>query len=1170
MVKNLLLFVSLFTTLFLYSKEEIHTHDFNKCGTHTPSSDWENAFQKKIKEYRTEKLSNPNSKTTEESFVIPVIVHVIYNSADSLNQNISKAQIDSQIIILNRNYAGNSIFIDNVPGAFEPLIANTGITFCPAVIDPSGNVLAEPGIERIDRSSIGLKSPGNRGWTMEYIDASIKPITIWNPKYYLNIWVVPGISGGTLGYATFPGMTGLDGMPDYLGPETTDGVVCDAKAYGKGPFNYSSYSEGGTATHEVGHWLGLRHIWGDVECGNDFCDDTPIHKDKNFGCPTFPKMNTCGGAPDGEMFMNFMDYTDDYCNNMFTIGQSERMHVTLNNGTFRKSLINSTVCSATMQAPVANFIFNQTSTNICSNAVFDFTDKSMFNKNATSWAWTFQDGIPATSSSKNPSGITFSSPGNKSVTLTITTPLGTSTITKTINAIYIGNADLPLTENFEGNTFPPAGWAFIKRSADAEMNWEVREGSSGFGIGNKSMIYNNTEYDAKKKLDDILLPKVDLTGISQATIKFDVAYTPYYVVENGVVDTQDDILEVLLSSNCGTSVTSVYKKRGEELATFLPGKGEEFYPTSTQWRTDSIVIPSSFLGKTNVQVVFRNHGLWGHTIYVDNISITSPNVVVNNPAPKFTISDSAVCVNQSITLTNTTTGTIDSLRWEMLNGTPSTSTSTTTVTTAFATQGAYPIKLTVYKGTFSSSIIKNVQVSNKPVVSVTPNSSNVCPNTNTTLVASGATSYNWSTGQTGSSINVAPNTNTNYKVIGTTNGCKSDSAMATITVKPKPSISINATKTSICPGESVVITASGASSYNWNNGKSGASITETPTSTTTYKVVGVVDGCKSDSTSITITVKPKPTVTVNPASSTICNGQSVTLTASGATTYNWSTGESGSSIVVSPTSNSSYKVMGILSDCKSDSATATVTITNTNPTVTITKNPNKTTICEGESLVLTASGANNYTWSSGQNTNSITVTPTATTTYSVVGSLNGCPSLNDSDSVIITVNSKPTVGTIVRGGWDTIYVTPANGSSYNWYFNNSSSILAITTVPYYFATQNGNYAVQVVDSNNCKSNKSTNYAFLVSAIKNNAASIKLSIYPNPNFGSFFIELNATKHTTYQMKMVSASGAEVINETFEVQKGFNRKSVADSRISKDIYFLSLTNEDGVATFQILVQ
>ena len=153
----------------------------------------------------------------------------------------------------------------------------------------------------------------------------------WNTNDYLNIWVC-NLASGLLGFATFPG-----------GNASLDGVVCDYAYFGNIGTATPPYNLGRTATHEVGHWLNLYHIWGDSYCGNDYVSDTPEHEESNYGCPSFPHSSNCSSTgSSGEMFMNYMDYTNDACMYMFTNGQKNRMRATLN--TTRSSLLNSQAC----------------------------------------------------------------------------------------------------------------------------------------------------------------------------------------------------------------------------------------------------------------------------------------------------------------------------------------------------------------------------------------------------------------------------------------------------------------------------------------------------------------------------------------------------------------------------------------------------------------------------------------------------------------------------------------------------------------------------------------------------------------------------------------------------------------------------------------------------------
>jgi Pregnancy-associated plasma protein-A len=247
---------------------------------------------------------------------IPVVVHVVYNPATS-QENISEAQIKSQIDVLNLDFRKKNPDVASVPTVFQSLAADAKIEFILATTDPSGN--ATNGITRTTTTATGFG-----GNTITELDR-VKSVATggadpWPSDRYLNIWVCR-LTGGLLGYAQFPG-----------GPAATDGVVITYTGFGTIGTAAPPFNLGRTATHEIGHWLNLRHIWGDDDgcSGDDFVADTPNQAGNNMGMPTFPHV-TCNNGPNGDMYMNYMDYTDDAGMFMFTTGQVMRMQATLDN-----------------------------------------------------------------------------------------------------------------------------------------------------------------------------------------------------------------------------------------------------------------------------------------------------------------------------------------------------------------------------------------------------------------------------------------------------------------------------------------------------------------------------------------------------------------------------------------------------------------------------------------------------------------------------------------------------------------------------------------------------------------------------------------------------------------------------------------------------------------------
>ncbi len=235
---------------------------------------------------------------------IPVVVNVLYKTTA---QNISTAQIQSQIDVLNQDYSATNSDYGLIPNTFLPVA--------------SGNCNIEFVLQSVVRKSTNKTSWSANDAMKKASQGGINPTT---PTTSLNLWVC-NLGQGLLGYAQFPG-----------GPSATDGVVIDDNACGNTGTASSPYGLGRTATHEVGHWLNLRHIWGDATCGNDFVSDTPIHNTSNGGCPAQPHYSTCSGNP-REMTMNYMDYTYDACMYMFSAGQRSRMLATFATGGPRNS-----------------------------------------------------------------------------------------------------------------------------------------------------------------------------------------------------------------------------------------------------------------------------------------------------------------------------------------------------------------------------------------------------------------------------------------------------------------------------------------------------------------------------------------------------------------------------------------------------------------------------------------------------------------------------------------------------------------------------------------------------------------------------------------------------------------------------------------------------------------
>ncbi len=259
--------------------------------------------------------------------IIPVVVHVVWKTTA---ENVSDARVMAQIDQLNLDYSRANSDAGNTPSAFTGVAANTDIQFCLAQRDPDGNPTTG-----IDRRQTSVNSFSTNDNVKHYSNGGSDA---WPRDSYLNLWVCD-LSGGLLGYSQFPG-----------GPAGTDGVVVLYGSVGSltVPGTENSYQYGRSATHEVGHWMNLLHIWGDDgnACnGSDQVADTPNQGGPNYGCPSFPHVS-CSNGPNGDMYMDYMDYADDNCMNLFTNGQASRMQSVFSTGGARASIMNSMGCIA--------------------------------------------------------------------------------------------------------------------------------------------------------------------------------------------------------------------------------------------------------------------------------------------------------------------------------------------------------------------------------------------------------------------------------------------------------------------------------------------------------------------------------------------------------------------------------------------------------------------------------------------------------------------------------------------------------------------------------------------------------------------------------------------------------------------------------------------------------
>ncbi|MCX7743018.1 MAG: M43 family zinc metalloprotease [Flavobacteriales bacterium] len=579
--------------------------------------------------------------------IVPMVVHVLHEGG---NENISKAQIQSQIVAINKDMkAQNSglttpAFIAHP--TFDTLVANYNLEFRLATKDMFGN--CTDGIVRVYTPKTNQAKDFTR----------FKQESYWDRDKYFNVWVVKTIFNDTqygtiLGYAQFPFAFG-----GQYPLTSTDGVAVIHNVFGT--TGTAAGNTGATLTHEVGHWLGLRHIWGDENCGSDGIDDTPQHKEPNFSgpsCFSIPKTATCyePGFNDylrdtiGEMWMNFMDYTADQCLWMFTKGQKALSDFVFNTIAFRGNLITNANNVATgtddasyaapcSPAPIADF-WSRSGTNelistklLCAGGQLTFANGT-YNATPTSIDWNFQGGSPSTSTASAPT-ITYNTPGVYDVTLTATNAQGSNTKTRDDYVrVYPNQADeasFIYYDSFEyGSLYDQGKWLAVNEGNQTN-GWE--NFAAGY-LSNRSMRMRN-ESNVRFETDALISPMYDLTTIDNDQFTFRYAYA---VRTNNPFVEQTDRLEVYVSTNCGQNWTRRNITVDNQTASNLSGARlvtagldpDGFVPTSPlQWKQASVNI-TPYVNNNNVRFMFlwTSGGPYGNDFFLDDIMIQNSQAI---------------------------------------------------------------------------------------------------------------------------------------------------------------------------------------------------------------------------------------------------------------------------------------------------------------------------------------------------------------------------------------------------------------------------------------------------------------------------------------------------------------------------------------------------------------
>ena len=1001
---------------------------------------------------RTQVGRNLRQKSINDVYSLPVVVHVIYSNP---TENLSKAQIQSQLTVLNQDYRRRNPDASNTPANFASVAADCQIEFCLASVDPQGR--PTDGIDRVSISGSPFRD--------HFLNEVIKPNTIWDPERYMNIWVC-NIAGGILGFAQFPSSTGIAGIPNDPGAENTDGVVIHYTAFGTMGTAAAPFDRGRTGTHEVGHWLGLRHVWGDGPCDvDDFCGDTPQTSDPNFSCPT-GRIGCFGQA----MIQNYMDYTDDACMNVFTRDQRQRMRAILKSAPRRASLLTSNVCSTVNSLPVAAFKADLTFG--CGPLAVQFTE--MAQGNPTEFIWSFPGGTPATSNARNPR-ITYSEAGTFPVSLIVGNQAGKSPPLVQEGYIHVSTkgASLPISATFETPEVPPG--KFLTLDPQGEKGWTHTQRVSGKGESTGAFWFENYDNNLIGSHDWLISPVIDLSQSEKTILSFDVAYAAFS-------QKYSDTLAVMINTGCGSRFEAIYYRGGERLSTAEPFN-RPYTPFPDEWRTEVIDL-QKYDGEAFVQIAFVNISGYGNNLYLDNIHLAAKPKPL--PAPEFVALEPITCAGGTIKFKDLSKNGITGLSWTFPGGIPAASTEASPSIT-YPEAGVYDVILTATNGSGNKTLVREglITVKKGPQVEIGEKEISICKGSSKEITVTGATTYEWAPKKgldthKGSKVVASPKVSTTYTILATgPSGCEATSTLK-VTVNEASNFEVTPMVATVCDGEETELTAAGAGSYVWSPAKglnktTGPKVLAKPTVTTTYTVVGKNDdGCEFTK-SVMVKVEDAPQVFARAERDNICPGEEVRIRAVGANTFHWTAdidneAYEGEELLVTPFETTVYTVSAGTIGCNS-STQVTVKV-KPKPSIESLKDDYR--VCLGSTIDLVVTGASEFKWlpAPGLLINkgaSVPVSPRQTSLYTVIGNnREGC-----SDTVTLKVAVSTPIDLSVSNSNPTICpgmqsVLSAKGAAtYHWapsFGLDGIQGATVTARP----TQSTTYTVTATDNFGCK------------------------------------------------------------------------------------------------------
>ncbi len=663
--------------MYVFAQEEAGQKK-HKCYTDEMQHHMHEQFPELKEEY--DKLQQVYKEWDKEKFdaksgeilTIPVVVHVVWSESNPAS-NISDEQIYSQMEALNKAFRRTHSDTSETRDIFKSIAADIEIEFCLASVDPDGNptlgiTRTKTDIDRFDvcDSEEGITYPTGCEF-MKFDSKGGKDA--WDSRKYLNVWVVNALSDLVLGYAMLP----------QGAPRSIDGFVAVHYAFGTTGTVVEEYSGGATSVHEIGHWLGLGHPWGplpardpDNSCDlDDNISDTPTTRKENFFCNF--TINSCFSSQEGDlpdMVENYMDYSDDRCANMFTLGQKNRMRRTLTGNGYRASVAeNTAACELELTAYnplLSNLVSPSDDEANCAliDPVIEITNLGTEPLNAVdiiyslrgsdevyTYSWNSETAIeafkrtevtlPQMAVTADAKQVKTSSNGAIYELITnLKNPITeevSDTFTYEFSIKKTGYKKI-VTEDFEGALFPPLFWTQNEREKFIK-NEEV-----SFGEGQNSLYINNFEYEnAVDNVDHLTLREMDLSTSGDTVFTFHYAYAQRN--ENEVPDE----LSIIITSNCEASWDTIFQSAGSDLATTAAVADSAFIPTLADWREVNIDLAPYSYGRNTLIRFIQKRGE-GNNLYIDNINLL-PAFFVGTQSPTINTSNIRVYPNPAKDIT---------------------------------------------------------------------------------------------------------------------------------------------------------------------------------------------------------------------------------------------------------------------------------------------------------------------------------------------------------------------------------------------------------------------------------------------------------------------------------------------------------------------------------------